>query len=182
MISNIFWDLDECMIRASRYQPDEPQTFEFPLDDGLTYHVIVRPSARDLFSYSRALVGKENVYILTAATQDYAEAVNRLADFGFAPDHILHRADIRNRQWATAYGGTAYVPHPLANKENLLIDNLPYSGNREKTALMHIHRQNYYQTHPFFGVRDRDTDEESILIREWLDLKFKEPTTTTTTT
>ena len=147
--------------------------YGFVLPDNLaTYYTIIRPCSAELIQYSRDLVGKDNVYILTASTHDYANEVNRLADWGFDTDHILTREVIAEHRYATAYGSSTAVPHKLSDPNNVLIDNLPSRYNENKMILIGIKSDRYLQIRDYYGV---DYSDESFQedVMEFLTAKNK---------
>jgi hypothetical protein len=148
MIKRIFQDLDECILHTQVNQKVDQTHVSFILsEDSATYRTIIRPCAKELFSYYNSLVGKENVYILTAATIDYAQTLNRLGEFGVDEDHIFAREHINQ-----GYYGATVAPHPLADENNVLIDNLPWEWNVEKMDFMGINVDNYHKTAEYYGV------------------------------
>ena len=116
-----------------------------------TYRTLIRPCAKRLFEYYNSVVGKENVYILTTATRDYAESLNRLGEFGLDNDHIFTREDIQQYSISFGYGGEGTLPMPIADKDNVLIDNLPPRHNYNKMDMMGIVTKNYHQTPEYYG-------------------------------
>jgi len=161
MIKNTFFDLDNCCIFVQGYNPNqEHQIFEI---DGDPYFLIVRPCAKRLIEFARELVGLENVFILTTSIREYAQKVNELALFGFRNDQILAREDINAHYYPTAYGGSATIPHKLADPNNVLIDNLPPRYNESKISLIGIGPTQYFQCHDYYGVNfPEDTFEEDV--------------------
>jgi hypothetical protein len=169
MINKIFWDIDETMIHTLMNDPNQ-QHLQFSLGDSLTYHTIIRPCSHALIRYSRELVGKENVHILTTATRDYAEKVNELAGWGFDPKDIFAREDqAAARVWVTtAYGGgyNETTPHEYANPNNVLIDNLYPRENQGKIQFIGIvdtYKTNYLKIQDYYGVDfPEDPFEEEV--------------------
>lgn len=170
MINKIFFDIDETLIHTTTYDPEQ-ECHKFELDgDYFTYYTIVRPCAMSLIQFARDLVGFENVHILTTATRDYAETINELAGWGFNKEDIFTREDIRGhrREFPTAYGGVyhEYDPHIYANKNNVLIDNLPPRSNYNKVVFIGISNledTNYLHIRDYYGVdRPHDTFEQDV--------------------
>ena len=164
MIKRIFQDIDECILHTVINTHPHETYVEFTLpgyDDGTlhTYRTIIRPCAKELFEYYNSVVGKENVYILTSATRDYAETLNRLGEFGLDNDHIFSREDISKHSHSSAWswsGESHQMAHPLADKDNVLIDNLPQRYNTSKIDFMNIAFDNYHQTPEYYGVNYTD--------------------------
>ena len=164
MIKRIFQDIDECILHTVINTHPHETYVEFTLpgyDDGSlhTYRTIIRPCAKELFEYYNSVVGKENVYILTSATRDYAETLNRLGEFGLDTDHIFAREDISKHSHSSAWswsGESHQMAHPLADKDNVLIDNLPQRYNTSKIDFMNIAFDNYHQTPEYYGVNYTD--------------------------
>jgi len=154
MIKKIFQDLDECILHTFvNTLPYEGEKYvEFILSDDMhTYRTVIRPCAKELFEYYNSVVGKENVYILTSATRDYAESLNRLGEFGLDTDHIFTREDIQQYSVSWGWGGEGAIPLPIADPNNVLIDNLPPRYNEAKMGMMGIVTKNYYQTPEYYG-------------------------------
>lgn len=163
MINKIFWDIDETLIHTSIYDPKQEHVQFSLVGDGHVYHTIIRPCSHDLIKFSRELVGKENVHILTTATRDYAEKVNELAGWGFDPKDIFAREDQDAARLfiSTAYGGGYYetIPHKYANPNNVLIDNLPRRQNEGKIDFIGIgetQETNYLKIYDYYGVNFPD--------------------------
>ena len=158
MIKRIFQDLDECILHTVIDNTPEYEHVEFTLsDDTHTYRTMIRPCAKDLFSYYNSIAGKENVYILTTATGDYAHMLNRLGEFGLDAKNIYTRENIEQYNISFAYGGEGTIATPIADKDNILVDNLPAQYNYNKTDMMGIVTKNYYQTPEYRGNNDYDT-------------------------
>jgi hypothetical protein len=161
MIKRIFQDLDECILHTLvNKMPNEGEKYvEFMLGEDMhTYRTLIRPCAKELFAYYNSIVGKENVYILTTATRDYAEALNQLGEFGLDNDHIYTREDIQQYSISHGYGGEGTLPMPIADKDNVLIDNLPPRYNYNKMDMMGIVTKNYHQTPEYYGNNLNDQD------------------------
>jgi hypothetical protein len=154
MITRIFWDIDETLIHTSVAPFEEGVKYKhFVLpDDPINYYTIIRPCSKSLIEFSRELVGKENVYILTTSTHDYANEINRLAGWEFDTNNILTREVINEYRYATAYGASTSLPHKLADKNNVLIDNLPPRYNENKMILIGINSDRYLQIRDYYGV------------------------------
>jgi hypothetical protein len=159
MIKRIFQDLDECILHTTVNNDPNQTHVEFTLSgDSNAYRTIIRPCAKKLFAYYNNLVGKENVYILTAATLDYAETLNRLGEFGLDGANIFAREDIEQYNISFGYGGEGTMRIPIADKDNVLIDNLPFRYNYNKINMMGIVTKNYYQTPEYYGNNLHDQD------------------------
>jgi len=158
MIKRIFQDLDECILHTFVNSDPNQNHIEFILGEDMhTYRTIIRPCVKELFEYYNSVVGKENVYILTAATREYAEALNRLGEFGLDTDHIFTREDMSKYSHKSAWSGeSSLIAHPLAHKDNVLIDNLPLVYNMSKIDFMNIAFDNYHKTSEYYGVNYPD--------------------------
>lgn len=169
MINKIFHDIDECLLHTMLEEPDQNH-ISFNINDGNTYYTIVRPEAKRLIEFSRSLVGKDNVYILTSSTEDYANKINELAGFGFDKDHIITREEIERHYWSGAYGGGGTCEKEgIAHKDNVLIDNLPPRYNESKMSLIGIHSNRYFQTEEYYGVNFPDDSFEEDVKKFLLD-------------
>ena len=159
MIKRIFQDLDECILHTTVNNDPNQSHVEFTLSEDMhTYRTIIRPCAKELFAYYNELVGKENVYILTTATREYAEALNRLGEFGLDYAHIFTREDIQQHKTHFGNRGEGMMKLPIADKDNVLIDNLPPRYNDYKMDMMGIVTKNYHQTPEYFGNNLNDED------------------------
>ena len=161
MIKRIFQDLDECILHTlvNKMPHDHEKYVEFVLGEDMhTYRTLIRPCAKTLFEYYNSIVGKENVYILTTATRDYAETLNQLGEFGLDNDHIYTREDIQQYSISHGYGGEGTLPMPIADKDNVLIDNLPPRYNCNKMDMMGIVTKNYHQTPEYYGSNFHEQD------------------------
>jgi hypothetical protein len=155
MIKRIFQDLDECILHTLVNTPpyEGEKYVEYTLGkDTLIYRTVIRPCAKELFEYYNSVVGKDNVYILTTATRDYAHELNRLGEFGLNEDHILSREDIQQYRVSIGWGGEGAAPSPIADPNNVLIDNLPPRDNWAKMDMMGIVTKNYCQTPEYYGT------------------------------
>lgn len=160
-INKIYFDIDETLIHTLLVEENphvdyfDSREFGIPGLDGGTesYYVIGRPCATELIEHARKLVGHENVYILTAATRDYAQAVNEILAFGFDHNNILAREDMMETRI-----------HHTANENNVIIDNMPIRYNYEKIQFIGLENtahDNYVKVHDWYGRRDNaDTIKE----------------------
>lgn len=172
MIKNIFWDIDETLIHTLIRVPDQNH-ISFFLEDGGVYYTIFRPCAKSLIDFSRDLVGKDNVYILTSSTTDYANEINRLGEFGFERDHIIAREDISNHRFNSAYGASHVIAHALSDRNNVLIDNLAWRHNMDKMDLIGITEDRYFKIRDYYGVDfPSDTFESDVI--NFLNNKYNE--------
>jgi len=153
MINKIFWDIDETLIHTLfREKITQPHiTFKLQ-NDKTTYNTIVRDCAQSVIDFSRGIVGADNVYILTAATHDYALKINNLTGWGFGEHQIIAREEIANHKISTAYGGSAVMASTLAHRDNILIDNLPWRYNTDKMSLIGIKQDRYVKIDDYYGV------------------------------
>lgn len=157
MIKRIFIDIDETMIFTNVRDPEQ-EHIKFTLKgDPTTYYTIVRPSAKDLIDFSRDLVGFDNVYLLTVATNDYAKNINKLAEWSFKKKNIIARKVVyAHANNSSMWGGGGASKHELSDKNNVLIDNLPPSGNPTKMEMMGIKPENYFQVRDYYGVNNNE--------------------------
>ena len=175
MIKRIFQDLDECILHTRvNDMPDAGDEYvEFNLgEDTHTYRTVVRPCAKSLFEYYNSVVGKENVYILTAATRDYAKELNRICEFGLDDDHIYAREDTDAQRTRMGWGGSSHDRFSIADKKNVLIDNLHWRYNANKTNLIGIKENRYHQTRDYYGINLPDDyffEDIKTFIKKMLD-------------
>lgn len=165
MINRIYFDIDETLIHTVMRDPNQ-EHIVLALDDAL-YYTIVRPCAKTLIDFARDLVGADRVHILTTATRDYAQEVNRLAGWGFKNEDIFSREDIAShfRSFPAAYGGchTECDAHIYAHKDNVIIDNLRPRENERKITFIGIngtYEKNYLKIDDYYGVEFKDSTFE----------------------
>ena len=149
----IFIDLDETLIHCDPWN-DEPREGSkvITIEHNDTYRAVPRPGAYDLLKALRAIAP---CYILTAATQDYAEGWNEVFGFGFDKSDIYHRKDIRDRVI-----GESKFP----NAQTYLIDNLPRHENRSKIDFLREIDSvpKYFNIKPFYGFETQNLTQEMI--------------------
>lgn len=185
MINKIFFDIDETLIHTMTRSPDQKHVRFTLEDDPSTYYTIIRPCSHSLIEFARDMVGKENVFILTTSTEDYANKVNELAGWGFDPVNIFPRELIQKYSYKTSmmYGGSdsATLAHPFANRKNVLIDNLPPRYNSAKMDLIGITDENYLKINDYFGV-DFPSDAFEKDVKNFLIQKHENSPDSTTPT
>lgn len=160
MIDRVFWDIDETLIATTTWHDPFLKQQMFTLtDDPTSYYTVIRPVSNRLIEFSRDLVGKENVFILTTATKDYTEEINRIAKWEFDNSQIISRGMIKNQQSDNAFWSSCSVnPETIKSKNNVIIDNLPSYDNYEKMRLIGIerHKDRYLHIRDYYGS---DSDE-----------------------
>lgn len=165
MIKHIFFDLDETLIYTS-FAPPEQKHMQFTLTSTgpAYYYTIFRPCAKPLIEFARELVGNENVMVLTTSTEDYANTINTLGEFGFSPDQIFPREMLEKFAYPGAYGATCYYSKKdIADENNVLIDNLPPTHNKSKMTFLGIGNERYIQCRDYYGVNfPNDTFESDV--------------------
>jgi hypothetical protein len=166
MKNNIFVDLDETLIhtfnstslgsapwgdemdRMPWHMPGEVK--EITLEDGI-YSTVLREGAH---TFLKLLRQKGNVFMLTAATKDYALAMNEAFGFNFNPKGILSREDVQE-------GGIKLRGFEPGN--TYLFDNLPARENHSKIAFLRpLGKVNYVAVPEFNGEEERYFTEEVI--------------------
>ena len=150
----IFVDLDETLIHCE-YWKDEPREGSkiIKIDHNDTYRAVLRPGALKLLKVLREIAP---CYILTAATQEYAESWNRVFKLGFKNSQIYHRDDINIR------GGIQLSGFP--NAQSYLIDNLPRRDNMSKIKFLNLIDPipKYFNIKAYYGYEAQDLTAEMI--------------------
>ena len=164
MINKIFFDLDSTLIYTDFSAPDqEHKQFEVL---GHPHYTIFRPCAKNLIDFARSVAGEENVYILTSSETEYAHKINELGLFGFDSSQIFAREDIKRLTISTAYGGIATYPLKIADKNNILIDDLPPKYNWNKIQMIGLDsswEERYLQVREYYGINFPDDPfEENV--------------------
>lgn len=154
-INRIFLDLDESIIH-SFYISSDKQLEDFKDWYGCFDHIdfkvgfneriitFLRPIAYELIHECEKLVGEEELYILTAATLDYANYINANHGLGIDINRIYARED-----WS--WGDVeAFLEE---NSNNILIDNEDYwyhsMGSRNKRRFINLEHDNLIQIGEF---------------------------------
>lgn len=154
-MKNIFVDIDETLLHT--FMPLYGETpskdaVEVDIGNNEFYNTVLRRGAIKFLSYLRTY---GEVYALTAATADYAAAMNRKFNFRF--EHIYSREDMQ-------YGAEA-DSNFFPKGEVYLYDNLPRHANRVKVNFLRtLGRINYIQVPEFY-----DNDLTSPFTDELID-------------
>jgi hypothetical protein len=152
----IFVDLDETLIHTFI-----PFYGEVPTKDSVKvkisgedelYDTALRQGA---LYFLQLLRNTGNVYMLTAATADYAAAMNREFGFGFTSQDMYSREDIAAGQ---------LDPNLFGQGKVYLYDNLPRHENRSKIVfLRNICKEvNYIQVPAFYNNKTAAFTHEEI--------------------
>lgn len=174
MITRIFFDIDSTLIYTDLSDPEQDHIKFYLIDDARPYYTIIRPSAKKLIDFARNLVGFDNVYILTSAIKEYAEIINDKAGFGFEKDRIFAREDMEHNTYYTAYSGSACLGNEsILDKDNVLIDDLPFRYNVRKMSFIGIDSSRYLNIEPYYGVNNRE-EEFFGSVCEFLKEKYYE--------
>lgn len=153
----IFVDLDETLIHTFMPAWGETPTKDaeevLVTSEGRTepYDTVLRQGA---LHFLQILRNTGDVYILTAATSDYAKAMNRHFGLGFVENQIYAREDVQAGQADPGFFGKGIV---------YLYDNLPRHENRSKiTFLRPIGDINYIQVKEFYNNKTAPFTHEYI--------------------
>lgn len=156
----LFIDLDETMISTIYAnsqkeaesivyldQSDMVEVVSFELEDGW-YITYLRNGVKTFLRKCREIYGHDNVYILTAATKDYACKINELHELGFKKDHIISREDIK-------YKPPSDQGFKLPG-QYVLVDNEEYwfhcYGRVQKVSYLHnLPQSRYIKVEDFIG-------------------------------
>jgi hypothetical protein len=137
-----FVDLDETLIHTDNfYMREHPDAVKVVIGGNDRYYSVPRPGAKEFLAKLRLL--SDRVFMLTVATQDYAEEMNKVFDFGFKNEDIYSRYDVR--------GGGCKKPE-LDPGAVFLFDNLHRSVNFEKISFLKPYGElTYVQVEGFLG-------------------------------
>jgi hypothetical protein len=149
-MKNIFVDLDETLFQSyNSFWGETPAKDAVKVDIGNNeiYTVSLRKGAIKFLSEVRT---RGNVYALTAATADYAAAMNR--DFHLGFEYIFSRENIQSGQADSSF---------FIKGQTYLYDNLPKRENHSKLAwLRPLGNTIYIQVPEFYNnKKDSMTDE-----------------------
>lgn len=143
----IFVDLDETLIHTfSPFEGEEVSEDAVPVKvpgDKFNYKTSLRQGSLEFLQRLR-VVGE--VRMLTAATTDYANAMNRKFGLGFTAMQIYAREDV---------AGGAFAPDYFGECKVYLYDNLPRRENRSKIDFLRpLGEINYIQVPAYWGYND----------------------------
>lgn len=120
---NIFFDLDETLV-STVYNKPSKKRIKMPLYNNWSgkydnYYSQLRPGALDFIEYCRRI---GSIFILTAATKDYAQEHNKVFSLGFQDDNIF------GRDYYSYYKSGMFCDRVIATKvdqypDSILIDN-----------------------------------------------------------
>lgn len=178
-IDTIVWDLDETLV-SSQYASDinsrkfaeehYGQNWDYTnLEVGKneSYVTFLRGWAQEIISFSKHLVGVDNVYILSMGTRDYVRPLNKLLNLGIKDENIYGREDI-----ATAQDERNAHPE-FFYKNCILLDNENYAyhtdGFYNKVSFLHNLPENKFVEIPDFDVRffnPKDDDDYFDILKE----------------
>lgn len=160
----LFLDFDECMAHSFCADDEKhadqlidlygehwrgekfmipPSAWDMTMNQGW-YATFKRSWTDALLTFSRQLVGNENVFILTSSTSDYIRHCNVSLELGFDNSHIFSREDL-----------FTHDKHPeFLDTHNVLVDNLPYrdqcSGWVSKVSFLNtLPEPQYVKVMPF---------------------------------
>jgi len=174
MISNLFFDLDNTLIASlADWEITGKEEGDFLLLDlpsGEAYKLFIRPGALNVINYARALVGIDKVFILTAATKNYALKINELAGFRFNPKNIFSREDMRDIPCGYGYQTPSFKGWA---RENVLIDDLSYESHTQKAKFIGTDKEHFLQIPSYKGIEYSWSDFENKVYK-FLDKKMKE--------
>ncbi len=158
MKKQLFLDYDECMAH-SFYADSEGHADElldmysehwrgekFELRHDGWYVTFKRAWTNDLLTFSRQLLGDENVFILTSSIGDYVRWCNIKLELGFDPNtNIFSREDL--------FAHSRVHPR-FSDTHNVLVDNLRYNENlngivSKISFLNNIPETQYVKVKPF---------------------------------
>jgi hypothetical protein len=151
-MKNIFVDIDETLLHTfDRFLGETPtkDAVKVKLNEDEIYDTVLRKGAIKFLSHLRTY---GEVYALTAATADYAAAMNERFNFRF--EHIFSREHIQAGE----------VDPTLFPKGSVyLYDNLPRHENRSKIVFLRpIGNVNYIQVPGFYSNKVSPLHDELI--------------------
>ena len=135
--SNIFIDLDECLVECHQHRSEEDakiHSLTYPEFQGITFRLgggwepvtwyasFRRPEALELVEYCQGLVGVENTYILTNSGFDYAHYIRHQHNLGIDSDHLFCYEDLGGKE------------PKFKGCNNILIDNETYDYHRRNPS------------------------------------------------
>lgn len=124
-----------------------------------------RSWADELIKFSKDLVGADNVYILTAASNDYILHCNSVLELGFDPNtHIFSREHMYEINKHSKF----------LESHNVLVDDLPYREHLGKTShkveFLNMLPEAQYVQVKYFTVWSETLDDDTEYLE---DLKIR---------
>jgi len=159
MTKILFLDLDETLIAArfvgsgergeAEYKENPFTHISIAMSEDCTevYRAVLRPGAVNFITAMRKRYGDENVFILTAATTEYARKWNALFGLGFTDERIIARED---------YCLKLHCFDNDLSKVGVLVDNLPSRELESKHAFLDRNgiRHAVVTVNDFYGAAD----------------------------
>lgn len=154
----IFVDLDNTLIAAeylfNGYGPKDAKVINFGSE---RYFARLHPGALDLL---KTLRSKGNVYMLTAATRNYARGWNEAFNLGFKNEDIYSRED------SGSYVLNVDNKFPKKGKVYLIDDkDLPYENTVEKINFIRrlaLDEVKLIIVKPYYGFKNQEFSLDSI--------------------
>jgi len=162
-INQIYFDLDETLIYSTESVAGVDNTFPgiemvTLILDHEVYDTFIHPRAQEVIDYANAIVGRDNVFILTTATKDYALQVNEKAGFGIKKENIIARGEWEGKR-------IDVDPETV-----VLVDNLPPKHNTSKMEFLGIDTSHYIKTRDWYAFPE-DEDYMPSTVYKTLDTK-----------
>lgn len=171
METKIWLDLDDTLIKSFYIENDifyddlknSKQTKHHRNECHTGYLTFLRPIGDEIIKYSKELVGSENVYILTAASRNYALDIVREMVINISFSNIMTRDELDEFR----------VDRVKQEGTNILIDDLPYYDNYHKLNYLDIPKnlERYIQIAPYSPF---NSNEKEITSLEEIKVKLKE--------
>lgn len=114
------------------------------------YSILERPLAKKMLKDLREL---GNLRMLTTATPDYAQQVNKMFDFGFTENDVISLVPLLVTV-QLAYGSDTLLTQTRTDPHSLLIDHQSTTDKWLRTKLLYlgIKENSYVQIREFSGV------------------------------
>lgn len=148
-MKTIYIDLDDCLIH-SVFGPSNSKRRTVIHLASEKYSVMIRPLAQEMLSDLRSL---GHVRMLTTATPDYAQEINRTFTLGFAPEDVISLTPLLETI-QLAYGSDTILSKVKTDPSSVLIDhqNPKDKWLRVKMLYLGITESSYVQIREFYGI------------------------------
>jgi len=176
MDKHVFFDLDETLFSTGRVVHADAEIFPHnPIIDKLGTDMFfvsyLRPGAKKLIDAVCAVVPKENIHVVTAASPDYAEYFINAHKLGFHPSRVYHDRHLKGKTKAEKLQFVAdAVPRAY------LLDNLPRHELGNKLSFLHrclgfpIDQLYTYKIHDYYGPARDNAENGGISDAEIEDI------------
>jgi hypothetical protein len=148
-VKTIYIDLDDCLIHSVFGVRNTKRRTVMHLDEE-KYSVLERPLAKKMLTDLREL---GHLRMLTTATPDYAQEVNRIFGFDFAQNDVISLVPLLVTV-QLAYGSDTLLTKTHTDPHSILIDHQSPQDKWLRTKMLYlgVKENSYIQIREFAGI------------------------------